>query len=396
MRVHLGFVFGLCILCNCTGESPRPGASVVRDSAGIQIVENTRGVWQAGSGWQLASAPSLDIGRADGDSNYQLFRVRGALRLEDGVVIVANGGSYELRWYDKEGRFLRRAGRKGGGPGEFQFLRWLARYGRDSIAVWDARNRRISIFDLDAVFGRSIPLRFEGTIRGVFGDGSFLVEQLMPSTNQGLVRHQAMALRYVPDGEILDSLGVFMDFEQISTMQKVGSGFRFTERSRPFGREAVFAVAGTSFIAGTQDRFELETHDLNGALTSFVRVDWANKQITNESIDEFKRELIANSFTIGDTARMLSELDELPYPETMPAYGSILVDEVGNLWVQKYRAPGDSSWAWVVFDADRQMLGVVEMPPGLEIYQIGQDFVLGKWRDESDVEHVGFYDLRKK
>lgn len=262
--------------------------------------------------------------------------------------------------------------------------------------MWDARNRRVSLFDVNGVFGRSIPLRIGGTVGGVFRDGSFLVAQVIPSTDQGLVRRQAMVLRYIPDEEILDSLGVFMDYEQILTMEKSGSGFTFTERSRPFGREAVFAAAGTTFVAGTQDRFELQTHDINGALTSIVRVAWSNRPVTDEAIDEYKRQAIAGSFVIGDTARVRRGLDELPYPETMPAYGSILLDDVGNLWVQKYRAPGDSAWAWVVFDEDRQILGVVEIPPGLEIYQIGQDFVLGMWRDESDVEHIGFYDLHKK
>ncbi len=55
-------------------------------------------------------------------------------------------------------------------------------------------------------------------------------------------------------------------------------------------------------------------------------------------------------------------------------------------------------------ERDREQLGSVDrgaVQPAYfeslgEVYQIGQDFVLGMWRDESDVEHVGFYDLHKK
>jgi hypothetical protein len=94
VRVRSAAVLGLWIFCNCGGETQRPSASQVRDSIGIRIVENSGEVWRAGSGWQLASAPSISIGRVEGDSNYQLFRVRGALRLDDGVIIVANAGTY--------------------------------------------------------------------------------------------------------------------------------------------------------------------------------------------------------------------------------------------------------------------------------------------------------------
>jgi hypothetical protein len=50
---------------------------------------------------------------------------------------------------------------------------------------------------------------------------------------------------------------------------------------------------------------------------------------------------------------------------------------------------------WTVFDADGHHLGEVLMPEGLDVHQIGDDFVLGRWIDSLEVEHVRMHELRK-
>jgi hypothetical protein len=42
------------------------------------------------------------------------------------------------------------------------------------------------------------------------------------------------------------------------------------------------------------------------------------------------------------------------------------------------------------------MLGVIETPERFTIHQIGDDFVLGSWADELDIEHVRLYQLIKQ
>ena len=56
---------------------------------------------------------------------------------------------------------------------------------------------------------------------------------------------------------------------------------------------------------------------------------------------------------------------------------------------------GDAPSEWVVFDGSGRMLGSVTTPAGLEVTEIGEDFVLGIWRDELDVQHVQLYELMK-
>ena len=87
--------------------------------------------------------------------------------------------------------------------------------------------------------------------------------------------------------------------------------------------------------------------------------------------------------------------DQVQHRETMAAYGRMLVDGTGHLWVEEYLRPGDEQPLWTVFTPEGKMLGDVETPPDLQLVQVGRDFVLGVRKDQLGVEHVQLYDLIK-
>lgn len=151
IRAFLSFsivpLIAAATLTACGPDSPSHGEAVVRDSAGVRIVENSAPAWREGEGWRMSDEPILEIGVLEGQPEYQLFQVRGAIRLSDGRIVVANAGSHELRIYDPRGRFLTSVGREGSGPGEFRALGSLDRLGSDSLITWDWRNNRAQVFD---------------------------------------------------------------------------------------------------------------------------------------------------------------------------------------------------------------------------------------------------------
>ena len=71
------------------------------------------------------------------------------------------------------------------------------------------------------------------------------------------------------------------------------------------------------------------------------------------------------------------------------------MDAEENLWVGEYRRPGDTEPRWRVFSPTGAYLGLVETPERFRIYEIGPDYILGRWSDELDVEHIRMYPLVK-
>lgn len=399
IKPPLFFILALSLAACDAGPNPSSGPQV-RDSAGVHIVENSGPRWPDGRDWRLSVAPLLDIGAVDADPEYQLFQVAGALRLSDGRIVVANSGSSELRFFDADGTFLAASGREGGGPGEFEDLLWLERLAGDSIMAYDWRQRRVSIFDPHGRFVRSFDLHFIiqaggfPTLVAPLGDGSLLVsleQTFVGERRAGLRRDTTLYLRCDTQGAVLDTIGRFPGGESFSFMEGeswIGGGV-------PFGALAQAAVQGAGFYYGSSDSYEIGYHAADGTLQRIVRLDRANLPVTADDIERFKQQSLARAR--DEPRRQIRQrmFARMPWPETMPAYDEFKVDEEGNLWVAEYRRPGDDQPRWQVFDRDGALLGLVGTPPRFAIHQIGPNYVLGRWRDALDVEHVLLYELVK-
>jgi hypothetical protein len=85
----------------------------------------------------------------------------------------------------------------------------------------------------------------------------------------------------------------------------------------------------------------------------------------------------------------------MPCPATKPAFGEILSDEVGNLWVGEWTSYPLTPERWTVLDRSGRWLGEVVMPGRFLPFVIGEDWVLGVEWDDLDVEYVVLYPLSK-
>jgi hypothetical protein len=392
--------FPYLALAGCRFEAPQRLAQV-RDSAGIQIVENVEYSWPNGQGWRLSDEPLLDVGVLEGDSSYQLYQVVGSRRLSDGRIAVANAGSFELRFYDAHGTYLFSSGREGGGPGEFGSMTTLASMTADSLLVYDSRNQRVSVFDAGGALARTAQLQFLGLMGGYpmivapFDDGSFLVGVRTYFSSgerrSGLSRDMIVYVRCDSEGSLADTLAVLPGGELNLILEDNAAILG----DRPFGRYPAHAVYADGFYYGSSDRYEIRFYSEAGQLQRLIRRAIPNLEVTDSDIESYRRERLENAE--DETQRRVIErlLADDPFPQSFPAYGNLLVDAEGNLWVAVYRRPGDDQPRWTVFDPIGQMLGVVSVSERFTVHQIGSDFVLGRWRDDLDVEHVQLYKLLK-
>jgi hypothetical protein len=111
---------------------------------------------------------------------------------------------------------------------------------------------------------------------------------------------------------------------------------------------------------------------------------------------EYLRELeIAES---GERARAKIERawSLLPIPRTTPADAVFRVDGDGNLWVQDYPRGTMPTVTWRVFAGSGSPLAGVELPTHLLVYEIGSDYVLGRYLDpEESIPQVRLYRLHR-
>ncbi len=383
---------------SCGGEPARSGP-VVRDSAGLTVVENALPAWSEETGWRVADTPFLDMGVMDGDPNYQFFQVAGAARLSDGRIAVANAGTSQVRFFDPEGRFLNATGGKGGGPGEFQGLGWVHPTRGDSLLTYDWRNRRASVLAPDGSFARSFDLTVLGAayslpaVADVFPDGEILLGADMflsgEETVMGAARDSAIYYVLDPEGEVRHTLGAFPG----------GSYYQTTDGESWVGGGLVFGPTGQAvvwddgFYYGSAEAYEIQFRSRSGGLKRLVRLAYQRRPITREDIDTYIADRMARARNEERRQIYRTMFENRPFPDRMPAYDGLLVDAEGYLWVAEYRPPGDDQPRWRIFDDRGAYLGILETPKRFRIFEIGSDYLLGRWADERDVEHIRMYGL---
>lgn len=376
------------------GGAGRLAAPTVTDSAGVRIVENQ--VPPAGIPVyaRVDAAPTLAIGSAEGEADDQFYQVRDARTLSTALTVVANGGTSQLRYYDADGRLLASTGAAGDGPGQFRNLTRMGLLDGDTVWVWDTRARRLSVFDAEGRLVRDRRAPGSGSVVGRLGDGSFV---LVPGWSSdihdrdpkaGVRRDVGRWLRWWPDRGDTVVLGTF-PHDEVVVAEVPGGGHFFG--TPPFGRSTSHAVAPDGFHVGDQETFEVRSHDADGSLRQIVRLNGVGLALTPEVVAAARAE---SRDPANPTPAWAERLwDHLP--STRPAYSRLLVDASGYLWVAEHVAVAAPPRNWLVFSPAGALLGLVEVPAGLRVTEIGVDHVLGVSHDDMGVERIHRYGLRR-
>lgn len=396
---HLPALTSVAVAVLCAGCDASPADRSqdfsVRDSAGIAIIENERPAPDTRLGWRIGEVPTLSIGAFEGAPAYELYQVRDASRLPDGRIVVANAGSSELRVFDASGTHLASWGGPGEGPGEFGDFAapWSVEpWAGDSIAASDMYERRVSVFDACGTHGRTFALEDPYyRLIGLLPDGKMFlgtVPAFVAGTmGTGMVRRNVEYAVAVPDGSVHVALGEYPASEWYIFAE---SGMAVYPQ--PFRHSAIASVWGDLIVIGANDFYEIRAYAADGALARIVRREHDVRSPTQADQDEHLAERYADD-TEQERADALAELEDMPLLENFPAFGRLLTDSRGYLWVEDYRLPGEPAPAWTVFDPEGRVLGLMDLPPGLRILEIGADYVLGLVSDNLGIERVQLWPL---
>jgi hypothetical protein len=370
----------------CREVAAPPAASVARDSAGVRVVENARAADETGAAWSLGEAV-VDVG---GGPEGDFFNVVGGALLPDGGFAVGVGGLAQVRFYDAPGGLRATLGGPGDGPEEFRLMGALGGVGGDTVWVYDYGAARLSLLTPADGFVRSVTLTpplGAGMVLGKRADGSVIVAQMWGTPGgteaEGLVRDPAVYARYGPDGVLLDTIGLFPGRE---VLHRLEDG-RMTMVAVPFARVASHALLGDDLVVGDQVRREIAIVAVDGANTTLIRWAGPSLGITAHDVEAWK-EGVLTSAAESERPSLRAYLSEIPFPDVRPAYGRILTDAEGAIWVADPTFPGEDARAWQVFDAGGRWLGAVRVPERFRLLDVGRDRVLGVARDELDVERI--------
>ena len=389
-------------VAGCAGEAAGGGwGGAIRDSAGVVVVENpANGLWRRDEVPVVREV--LRIGVAEGDPDYQFGEISAVNVDAEGRIYVGDRLAQEIKVYDAAGRYLRRIGRPGSGPGELGAGGTGVIFGRgDTVIVPDPGLQRINFFARDGTFLRSYPLSaLEGISRGwaVTPDSGVLqhLRRLQLPGQEG-VAEADVVVRRGWDGAIGDTVLVL----------PVAGGLRIGESGVPattiFGPEPVWGVAGDGRVfSAINSEYRIEVRTLAGRLVRVIRRRYEPQRVESADRELLLDHIRARIERLGaPPAGVAALLQGVVIADRYPVIATLLEGPEGSLWVQKTltvrRAvaisgsfhPGElGSPEWDVFDREGRYLGEVTLPPRFQPHIIRGDRVYGVVRDELDVPYV--------
>lgn len=369
MKPHVSAAFVIAchlLLAGCGETEPIiQERSVVQDSAGIRIVTHDAAA-------DLTLEPSAEPLVVFGGESDPLFRVTAGLLEGEQRILLVNAGSYQMRWYDLDGRLLGAHGGRGSGPGEFQRISSAQRVGDGRVAVNDGLLQRVTVLDsagvVHGLFAADLGPRdpetdvfIRGAILWVSDDGRFIG---IPSP---IVRLEGR------DREItvMGSVRLFSHEEgQQLDLADVRLAL-WRETPDPAASFAVRPVAGGAMLrsGADADRLVITSNDRH-----LLRVF--------DNAEESLRIIEERTLRPSSVDTLATEVDSLA------AYGSLQVDAEGRIWAAPPTVAEDPVTPWRLFARDGRYVGTLPLPPRAAVLDARGDRVLILTYDEWDVETV--------
>ncbi len=328
----------------------------------------------AATAWRIDSLATLSISDDDAGGEPVIGDAVGVSRLPDGGVVVADLGLSSLRYFGPRGEFLRAVGRKGSGPGEFDYIATMLRCG-DSLYVEDIGQQSVMVYATDGTLARSPKYADVLGERPTYdsacnGAGIFLHNGWGSRDDRtlGRVRWTVPYWLTTSDGKSRAELGEHAGSERLM----IGGG----SQPHPLGRSSVLAIGRERAYIGTADSFVVLAFTLDGAPAGALTNSDADLRTTDADIERFKR-LDTLGKNEEQRARAVRAWTTFEFPPTVPAYDAMLVDANDHVWVRRFPRGTDKYAEWLVFSPSGEQVATLALPGTLTVHEIGSDYVLG-------------------
>jgi len=311
----------------------------------------------------------LTIGVEDGEEPYVLSGFDAVSEDEAGHIYLSNQRDREIKIFDSAGSFVRKFGRQGGGPGEFNSNYWgwfdVTPVGDDYLTVEDLPSLRV--FDREGNYETSfdfslLPNRMEG--RGSVSGGIHWypdIGKLITAWRESGPLDERMCGILTINEDLTQPDLLPRVLEPNGLYQEEGRGV-----SIPFSPSFHWTVTGDGTVVwGVSNTYRLHSYNLKTDVwtVTVLRID--PEPVTGADIETFKENFLSR----GDQEmREAFEplLNRMQYPNNKPFYNDIMGDDLGRIWVQRNSSSWDAgeqdSYLYDLFSSEGKWLGQVDSP----------------------------------
>jgi hypothetical protein len=328
-------------------------------------------------------------------------------------VLVASRRDHAVFLFAPADKLIRRMGRAGRGPGEFQGGSAAWWYRGDSVLVFEGgATRRLSVFSSDGKFARQWLVRPVDSLRGT----------IIPlgADDRGRIFARTSTIRVPAVAERIDSAqSALVEFDAEWTKARyitwlqdarwfIGAGRKTAQLM--FSAYPRVSHRGGQLVAADTDKPEYSQFIIQSGTKRIVRWPQAPAAVTESDIQNERDRRIADERRLLEGAPLplatrfveggvKPGLDAMPKPSHFPAVGSVVLDERGYVWAFSYLPPADSGRRTIaaqVFDSTGRWLGRADLPAGVMPLDIAGGQLLGLVADSLGVQRLVLHRVNRK
>jgi hypothetical protein len=148
---------------------------------GILYVHNNAPVW--GDDSKITLEPVAKVGRLEGkDENLSFYKPSDIALDEEGNLYVLDSGNHRIQKLSLDGSYLNSFGKKGQGPGEFQYMSGLELDSKGNMYVTDQATNTVKMLSPDGIEITSFNPGGKPTSIGLFKSGDMLFKNTFPDS----------------------------------------------------------------------------------------------------------------------------------------------------------------------------------------------------------------------
>lgn len=325
-----------------------------------------------------------------------------------GQIFICDGINTCIHLFSSKGEFLRKIGKKGEAPGEYQYIWGIQITKGDTLIVYDGVQYRITIYapkkfdnpiktvklpiienkpEIPGVIGNSFS-GLSGLWVPLNNNGVFFIIYTTPySQNDEKQKHYARLYKVDRQGKLIKKEPVVKipDVERL----KISSGSGFMVTTMPFGRIPVIKFSNDGIIHYAQtDDFKITSIDMNGKKKNEINYKIDRNFITDKL---WQSELKKYSpLTLKDVKK-----SKTPLPEYLPIFVDFTIDEKGNIWVA-VNQKDYKSYKYYVFNKQGKLIDTVLVPNKTVIKIINKNYAYGIRTDDWGLQSIVRYKIEQK
>lgn len=352
--VFLAFLVVFCLSIQVKADQTK-----IKTVDGVRVIENPKKpVPPDGVMSKVRFKEEFSIG--EGEFDEDMFAELTALDVDgDGNIYVLDRKEKTVKIFDSSGKFVKKFGKEGQGPGEMYLPISLQITYNNEIIIGDAGNQRLSFFSLVGEFQREVStaLKAQGLVLPLFDSQGDIIGQQVVVAEDQILRE---VRKY--DSE-LNSLFTIASIDITALVQG---------KINPFELVFFYKLGKDNDIyCSNPNEYEIKVLNADGKLVKRILKNFDPVEVTEKDKEEFFDRL-------GEVPAQVR--DRLEFPKVYPPYQNFTLDEERRLFVRTFeKGKEEGEYFFDVFGVEGRFIAKIlfkgdpRVWKGNKLYAIEED-----------------------